>query len=379
MRGETIAYVSTGPEGPRLNLCEGEQLSSIVIPTSSVSSIRRAGTGWLASNNWGAWWVRGNSITPIRQALPPGWQADFGSPYVATAENLVLLARPYAVGQDSKPICQVSAFDLSDDQVRPLGSFMTKAPEIEITGGYSLDDRGRFGRTPSWKMLNPRFDLSGGKATFFEGDDRVLVDFRAQNWSPTRLEAKDAPGESKVKWQSGRLITKDGVREFAILDKTGGPVTGVFDLGGQPYRTKDDLLLPFQPGEDVLRVPLGVETQQPPTDRARAIWEEAQAWFGTPYLWGGTSRSGVDCSGFVMSIYKKAGINLPRTSAEMGESRRGRRVTDELRWGDLLVWKGHVAMYIGDGRTVESRSSSGVGISSIWNRPGFKVIRFLSD
>lgn len=47
-----------------------------------------------------------------------------------------------------------------------------------------------------------------------------------------------------------------------------------------------------------------------------AVVAEAETWLGTPYVWGGTSRSGVDCSGLTMMVYAEFGVSLPRTTGE---------------------------------------------------------------
>jgi cell wall-associated NlpC family hydrolase len=95
-------------------------------------------------------------------------------------------------------------------------------------------------------------------------------------------------------------------------------------------------------------------------------------YLNTPYLWGGTSKRGIDCSGFVQAVmYQSIGIMLPRTSYE--QSNVGTDVTrSELKFGDLLFFDtmnrgrvSHVAIYLSDGYFVHSGSKTGVAVASL--------------
>lgn len=99
-----------------------------------------------------------------------------------------------------------------------------------------------------------------------------------------------------------------------------------------------------------------------------------------PYVWGGNSLSrGVDCSGLVQQIYKKLGVNLPRTTYE--QAKRGKVVPiSSLLPGDLVFYNtgrsdpngigslSHVAIYIGNGKVIDApRRGMNVRITSLNN------------
>jgi len=94
---------------------------------------------------------------------------------------------------------------------------------------------------------------------------------------------------------------------------------------------------------------------------------------GVPYVWGGTTRNGMDCSGFVQHVFKKLDINLPRTAQE--QSRVGKYIPkNKLKPGMLLFFRtyapyiSHVGIYIGHGKFIQENSGVGkVTVNSLSN------------
>jgi peptidoglycan hydrolase-like protein with peptidoglycan-binding domain len=99
---------------------------------------------------------------------------------------------------------------------------------------------------------------------------------------------------------------------------------------------------------------------------ARAV-TIAERYLGVPYVWGGASPSGFDCSGLVMYVYAQLGVELPHFAA--AQYRDGRHVSmHDLRRGDLVFFDGldHVGIYIGGGRFIHApHTGDHVRISSL--------------
>jgi cell wall-associated NlpC family hydrolase len=111
---------------------------------------------------------------------------------------------------------------------------------------------------------------------------------------------------------------------------------------------------------------------------AVSLTRSAMRFIGTPYVFGGTSPSGFDCSGYVQHVFAMLGIHLPRTAD--AQYYAGGRITNGIRVGDLVFFEtyapgpSHVGIYIGNGKFIHS-SSHGVRVSRI--RDSYWAARYL--
>lgn len=106
--------------------------------------------------------------------------------------------------------------------------------------------------------------------------------------------------------------------------------------------------------------------------RGTSLVRTAKTFLGLPYLWGGLSGFGVDCSGLTWLVHRAHGIRIPRDA--LPQSRHGQRVSSRLP-GDLLFYARngvvhHVSMYVGDGQIIHApRTGEPVQIAAFSAQP----------
>jgi peptidoglycan hydrolase-like protein with peptidoglycan-binding domain len=97
---------------------------------------------------------------------------------------------------------------------------------------------------------------------------------------------------------------------------------------------------------------------------------DASNYVGVPYVWGGTTASGFDCSGFVQHVFRNNGVNLPRTVAQQWNATTS---VSSPSVGDIVYFEtyksgpSHNGIYIGNNQFIHSGSSTGVTITSMNN------------
>lgn len=99
--------------------------------------------------------------------------------------------------------------------------------------------------------------------------------------------------------------------------------------------------------------------------KIQSVLDTAASYLGTPYVWGGTSPSGFDCSGFVQYVYSQNGYSLTRTTYTQWDNDGTYVSRSDLRPGDLVYFGSggsptHVGIYVGDGMMIHSPSTGDV-------------------
>ncbi|GAB2520153.1 C40 family peptidase [Paramicrobacterium agarici] len=112
----------------------------------------------------------------------------------------------------------------------------------------------------------------------------------------------------------------------------------------------------------------GTAPVAPPTTpySLSAVFNTAKQYIGTPYVYGGATPAGFDCSGFIMYVFGQYGISLPHGVS--GQAAAGTRIpTSQAQPGDLVIMNGHDGFYAGNGMILDAPKPGGhVSIRPIW-------------
>ncbi|MDB5634087.1 MAG: hypothetical protein JWR49_2942 [Tardiphaga sp.] len=188
-----------------------------------------------------------------------------------------------------------------------------------------------------------------------KGERVTIYDHNDEGWAWGQLN-----GDGYVGWMPGRALSKPGaapthkitaIRTFAFQAPTIKiPPSDTLLMGTRIAVVREDRGFAITPDNSHLPLQHVGVLDHFENDFVAV----AERFVGTPYLWGGKSSLGIDCSGLVQVALNAAGTGCPRDS-DMQESGLGRPLSaaemQKLQRGDLIFWKGHVAI-VRDARTI---------------------------
>ena len=151
-----------------------------------------------------------------------------------------------------------------------------------------------------------------------------------------------------------------------------GKVAHLLDVEGDWYKVSYGTDTGYVPAEYCQPVQYAdYEGTYATSTLAEDIIAHSYSYLGTPYRYGGTSYSGIDCSGFTMKVFAQFGIYLPHGASDQ-YALSTPVTTEERAPGDLVFFNtsgygiGHVGIYLGSGQFIHASTSRGVIISSLY-------------
>lgn len=330
-------------------------------------------SAWAAGNAAGAWFKKADWLAAVTYH-----QAE-NAVYLDTTGKL-----PPQVNKVAGTDANVVEFELVDLRINP--PIYTMAPRDGVVNDIRLEGFEERGR--SW--VEVAVDLAKGfeyelERRQVEGGVSQVI-FRLTNVDVKRT-APDVAGKAP-------LYARPAAAAPVVAYVHYHTRVEVYDYAKKMYLVKPpDGTLGWVRGENLKvegRNPFVEEEKPPPPTTPRTeIVATAKKYLGVPYVWGGTSADGFDCSGLVQTVFAENGVSLPRGAGD--QYRKGRKIAKGgLKPGDLVFFHtytsgpSHVGIYAGDGKFIHAESSPrGVTVTPLsetyWNERFLGARTWLAD
>ncbi|MGN0268626.1 MAG: NlpC/P60 family protein [Lachnospiraceae bacterium] len=244
------------------------------------------------------------------------------------------------------------------------------------------------------------YKISSGSVKGYVHADYVITGEKAEQLAVQEAEltavvtTKSNLNVRKEPSADSEKITKISTEErYTVISQENGWVKieldGLVDDDGKNldsagYVSADYCEVKYDLKSAVAYTPLDEKGTSSYSSRRASLCNYACQFVGNRYVWGGTSLTrGADCSGFVMSVFKKYGVSL--THSSRAQARAGKRISaSQMRPGDLVFYGkkriDHVAIYIGNGKIVHAANTRRGIVINRWNyMTPVRIVNVLGD
>jgi hypothetical protein len=317
------------------------------------------------------------------------WVRD---PYLMTAKPVSIRRNPRSTGLPY--VSQFTVYKLDNNRWSKVGGFASNALDVEPEKELSVGEDGRIPASAKFSILSETADFDTVGIAAVEGSNLLHAPVFSENWETQRTALPgwfgdpsgpdplwfQATSEDIWLWNGAGLLkqsrTKPESKAFLPWnDPQMLPNAFLADSTGLWIATNVGLRrLELSAPENLIGfggfvgVPLGPLTERTDNKTLDKVSREIYKWRFAPI-----DLAGKDGARMVSEVYKSVGLSLPASAQGILNAPNAIPIHDDLRLGDVISSTKGLAIYIGNGKTVEMKGNA-VGNGTVWDRP-FAVIR----
>lgn len=294
---------------------------------------------------------------------------------IDTKENSVVVGQKYKIAQDTKlkivPV--INARDITEVRANEevvvteiLNDWL--CIEVQNTKGWIRKNRIKIEATENKEtetVKNNTNSQENTTKTLYVNTETANLRKEANTNSEivTTLSLNSAVNviSEENGWSKVKISDKEGYISSSLLSNQRQETSRSMTENRNKQDTQSSTTTKKQDTKSTTATNMDIATSVPASGKGYSVVATANQYIGCKYVYGGTSPSGFDCSGFTSYVYKKYGVSLNRTAA--GQYSNGVSVSrSQLQPGDLVMFGksgiNHVGIYVGGGNIVHAANSS---------------------